>query len=63
MSGQEFCVDGVEPGGSQGTRCREQREVLRVIVIDRVKLRVLHQLQCVPHLDAEPAVIGEQGAQ
>ena len=60
---QEFSIDDSQPSSGERTCCREQRVVLKVFVVDHVKLGVVHQLQRMVHLDAEPAVVGEQRAQ
>ena len=39
------------------------RVVLEVLVVDRVVLVLLDQRQQVLHLDGDPAVVGDQGAQ
>jgi hypothetical protein len=40
---QEFGIDDSQPSSGERTRCRVQGVVLKVFVVDRVKLGVAHQ--------------------
>ena len=63
MRRKKFGVDNHQSGRRERTRCREQRVVLEVFVIDRVELAKVHQVECVVDLDAQPTVVGQQPAQ
>ena len=60
---QQFDVDDGQTRRGERALRREHRVVLEVLVVDRVELAELHQVQRVVHLDAQPAVVGEQVAQ
>ena len=57
-----FDVDHLEAGGGQRTHRRKHRVVLKMLVVDRVELAETDEVQGMVHLDAQPAVVGQQPA-
>ena len=63
MRGQQLDVHERESAAREGPDRGRDRVVLEVLVVDRVVLVLLDQGQQVLHLDGDPAVVGDQGAQ
>ena len=63
MRGQQLDVHERESAARQRPGRGRDRVVLEVLVVDRVVLVLLDQGQQVLHLDGDPAVVGDQGAQ
>ena len=63
VRGQQLDVHERESAARQGPGRGRDRVVLEVLVVDRVVLVLLDQGQQVLHLDGDPAVVGDQGAQ
>lgn len=63
MRGQQLDVHERESAARQRPDRGRDRVVLEVLVVDRVVLVLLDQGQQVLHLDGDPAVVGDQGAE
>ena len=63
MGRQQLDIDDRQAGRGECAHRRQHRVVLEVLVVDGVELAERDEVQCVVHLDAQPAVVGQQSAQ
>ena len=63
MSRDQLDIDDRQAGRGECAHGRKHRVVLEMLVVDRVELAEPDEVQCVVHLDAQPAVFGQQSAQ
>ena len=63
MRRDQLDIDDRQAGGGERAHGRQHRVVLEMLVVDRVELAETDEVQRVVHLDAQPAVVGQQSAQ